>query len=113
MGVTCHSLVPETAVPSSLMIGMCFTAPHCNVSEQITCHRYRAAAATAVTAATAQASSSTRPRLPSVDGGEMGKPAATELVLLIEPVRTKREKGYYKVYSSMFDGNSSDTYMRI
>lgn len=30
----------------------------------------------------------------------------------LEAVPITRNKGYFKVYSSMFDGNKSDTYMR-
>lgn len=75
----CHSLVPADRVPPSVHIGMCFAQPACNVSEQVTCHRYKTGWV--------------------APGG--GKP--------VEPVRTTHRRGYYRHYSSVFDGNTTDT----
>lgn len=75
----CRSLVPAAQVPPNLHIGMCFAVSACNVTEQVTCHRYK--------------TGWTGP------GGE--RP--------VDPVRTTQRKGYYRHYSSVFDGNKTDT----
>lgn len=60
-----------------MLIGMCMFAPECNITEQITCHRYK----------------------PSW----RGKGANAVLV----PVRTTGVKGYYREYSTLFDPNAT------
>jgi hypothetical protein len=40
VSAVCHSRV-STPVPASVSIGMCFITPTCNLSEQVTCHRYK------------------------------------------------------------------------
>lgn len=79
VGFTCHTLVPLHEVPPSVPIGMCFAALACNISEQITCHRYK------------------------VGWTGRGRNAA------ITPVRTTFRKVYYKWYSSVYDGNTTET----
>lgn len=93
MGVACHSTVPleslsaddnaQATLPavSDIKVGMCFMAATCNVSEQITCHRYRAAPET------------------QRDG------AVVQL-----PVRNSKKGGYYRGYSSVFNGSFTDTF---
>lgn len=73
----CHSLVPADQVPPSIHVGMCFTQTSCNVTEQITCHRYKTGWVW--------------------PGGD--KP--------VDPVRTTHRKSYYQHYSSEFDGNTT------
>jgi len=60
--------------------------PTCDIREQVTCHRYRATLTTQTTQ----------------EGNKQ------QQVLL--PVRNTHIKGYFRMYSSVFDGNSSDSY---
>ncbi len=94
MGVACHSSVPLENLPSDdnaqstlpsvakVKVGMCFMASTCNTSEQITCHRYRAAV----------------PERQS-DGS-----------ILHMPIRNSQKNGYYRGYSSIFNGSVTDTF---
>ena len=122
LGSTCHSLVPLHTVPDDVKIGMCFTAPACNTSEQITCHRYKATKVTSSGSAAHHAYSTLHAAATDASsrkssGGTFGQGLGTAAehfdMLDIMPMKMRREKGYYKVYSSMFDGNSSDTFMRL
>lgn len=79
----------EIAAPGDLKLGMCFMLPHCDVNEQITCHRHKPEPIDA----SIRPSASTRDHLTRY-----------------KPVRTHSDRGYYRVYSSMFDGVKSDTY---
>ena len=89
VGVTCHSTVRKEVIPKDVKIGMCFMLPDCNINEQITCHRYKY----------------TKELYSSIDTDHSHH-------LTHNPIRNINIKGYYRVYSSMFDGNKSDTYMR-
>ncbi len=93
MGVACHSSTPLKNLPSDdnaqstlpcvaqVKVGMCFMVSACNVSEQITCHRYRAAP-------------------------ERQKDGS----LLQMPLRNSNKNGYYRGYSSIFNGSFTDTF---
>jgi hypothetical protein len=66
-----------------VQIGLCFMAPTCNVSEQITCHRYK-------------------PRVTvSADGKHV----------TIQPVKISPKPSHYKVFSSIFNGSFTDSHM--
>jgi len=106
VGSLCETKVPLQAVPTTnketgetLMIGMCFMAPECDLNAMITCHRYKpdpAAGSKGDTKALAAATSK---------GGKLlalylaGKPKK------LHPVN----KGHYKVYSSFWNGTHGDT----
>ena len=99
VSVVCHSTVPlpegsaarQTLDRLNERIGMCFYTPTCDMEEQITCHRYKAA---------------------WTADGTLSSGGANTLVrsqLKLTAVRT-HAPGYYRLYSSMFDGNRTDTY---
>lgn len=77
----------QNAAP--VISGMCFTAPKCNLSEQITCHRYQSL----VVPITAGKGSST------VIGEEM------------TAVKLSKNKNHYRYYSSLLNGSVSDSFL--
>jgi hypothetical protein len=85
IGAVCHSTVNKVFIPKNIKVGMCFMSPNCEIDEQVTCHRYKAA-------------------------NEIEAQGIENKIH--KPIRNININGYYRVYSSMFDGNISDTYMR-
>jgi len=87
IGSSCHSTGTKASVIANhIKIGLCFMTPVCDIHEQVTCHRYRATLTS-----------------PSVNEGNQ-----QQKILL--PIRNTHIKGYFRMYSSIFDGNSSDSY---
>mmetsp|Transcript_609 Transcript_609/g.529 ORF Transcript_609/g.529 Transcript_609/m.529 type:complete len:103 (-) Transcript_609:154-462(-) len=76
MGSVCLSQVSNP--PSDVLVGMCFSAPECDLNKRVTCHRYKT----------------------SYDSNG-------NLISL----RTSKNHGHYKGYSSIFDGNISDSFV--
>lgn len=77
---------------------MCFMAPKCILSEHITCHRYRAVYVLSV--------GINKNKQPA-DGTEI----FLKTVKRISASRTHSDKGYYRMYSSGFNGNITDSYL--
>jgi hypothetical protein len=89
VGTVCHSKVPVHEVPPQVRLGMCFMTPVCDRQLHITCHRYRAA------------------RGVGRKGEEKGKGHEE----VGNPTRNTHIRGYFRIYSSGFDGNQTDSYM--
>lgn len=93
MGSICHSTADNP--PNNLLLGMCFMAPVCNTSQHVTCHRYK-------------------PKYVANNHNVEAYTTSADMKssIMFEAVPILRNRGYYRLYSSMFDGNKSDTYMR-
>jgi hypothetical protein len=115
VGVACHSQVPlDAAAAAGVKVGMCFTAPTCNVSEQLTCHRYYAEKIPTVTGTKPAASIKELISASESLGQDNQIPPVSAPVILpgaFLPVRLRKQNGYYKVFSSIYDGNITDTFM--
>ena len=96
-------------------------APVCNISEQITCHRYkpRVTQSTTIPTPSSRKDMTTLPRttnnffgIPSTHHNLY--PRSGENVngrIIIEPVKISSKKDYYKVFSSAFNGSFTDSFM--
>eukprot|EP01038_Epipyxis_sp_PR26KG_P004566 gene4566-6439_t len=85
IGAVCHSKVP--VIPSHVKVGMCFMSPLCNISEQITCHRFKAQGYK----------------------NHIQNKYYDHSIKLNSVKKTHSNKGYYRMFSSYYDGNKTDT----
>jgi hypothetical protein len=92
--VICHSSVPLTSAPRDITFGMCFMAIECQKDKHITCHRYKPVL------------------LPMTDVNLRFDSKHSSILDDIKLDYTVKPKKPFPVYSSMFDGNKTDTYMR-
>ena len=93
VSVVCHSSAPPSVpTPPHVRTGFCFSVPFCNISEHITCHRYKSVASTSMRPTT------------TADASDLD-------TTIFQVVRLpKYEKSKFK-YSSGFDGNITDSYL--
>jgi len=104
ISVICNSSVPLETAPKDLKIGLCFMATDCSPHMHITCHRYKPGGR-----GTGGASLDQVKALAATKGGGG---IDLSLLLMATPIRISREKSHYKVFSSAFDGNTSDNFVR-
>jgi hypothetical protein len=108
IGAVCHSQVPFESIPNenkatgeSLVIGMCFMSTECDVNNMITCHRFKP--------------NSKSEYLKALDGNitsnKLKELTGSSLANYIggEPLKIQKSRGYYKNYSSFWNGTHTDT----
>ena len=104
---------------TNVQIGLCFMAPVCNISEQITCHRYKPRVTQSTSLPSARKDMTTLPR---TTNNFLGTPSTHHNLyyrsgenvngkIIIEPVKISSKKDYYKVFSSAFNGSFTDSFM--
>lgn len=105
----CHSTAPpgnplrdpfDLADRQGVKVGLCFTAPVCNVSEQITCHRYKP-----------KVTVTKGPPLPINPLNPLIQDRQKAIKVTIQPVKISLKPSHYKVFSSIFNGSFTDSHM--